>query len=154
MNRRIIRAGVSALALLAFSACTTPLNPTLLQDGQLVVAALQAIDADAVALGAPAADTALIAVALTAVQTGLTDLQKGSKTPQDFATLLTDEINSVAPTLLMDLHANQTITTGVVLLKNLIPVIVADVTAGQKAPTAASIDTRGRMRVWIDGQKR
>lgn len=149
---------LGALALAPLAACTTTttngttttaLSPTLVQDGNLAVAALQALGNDAMLLGAPAADATAIGLATTALQTGLFDLQKGVKTPQDFAMLFNDEVNQLAPTVLRDMKANATITTGVALLESFVTIIAADVTPASTAPTAASIDTRARLAAWI-----
>lgn len=143
-----------SLAALAACTSTTALSPTLVQDGTLTVAALQVLSADAATLGAPPADVAAVNLAATAVQTALTDLQKGSTTPQAFATLATDEINAVAPTILRDVKANPTITTGVTLLTNFIPIIAADVAAQTTAPTAAAIDNRSGLQAWVTANKK
>lgn len=140
---------------LALAGCgSTPINPTLLSDGQLAGAALQVLITDAQTLGAPAEDVSKAQAVLAALQTAVADLKKGSATAQDFATLATDEINSVTPTLLADLHANATLTWGVTLLENFIPLIAADVAPVTTAPTAAAIDRRSALQAWVTGQKK
>lgn len=138
-------------------ACTAPLNSTLVSDGNLAIAGLKALSADAALLGAPSADTTAIGLATDSVQTALTDLQKGIKTPADFATLVNDQISQLAPTLLKDFHANNTITTGVVLLQQLLPLIAAEV-SGPAVPTAAMSpklgDARQQLQAWLNGQKK
>lgn len=141
-------------AVLAFAACSTPANPVLLQDGQLAVGALTVIESDAKLLNAPAADIAAIDTGINVLQTGLNDLKAGTKTPNDFARLANDEITVLSPIMLDALHANATMRLGVTLLQQLVTVIAADVTAANTAPTAASIDTRGRVRVWMEGQRK
>lgn len=149
---------LGALALAPLAACTTTttngttttaLSPTLVQDGNLGVAALQTLGNDVMILGGPAADAAAINLAQNAVKIGLSDLQKGTKTPQDFATLFNDEVTQLAPTILKDVGANTTIKDGVVLLSSFVTIIAADVTPASTAPTAASIDTRARLAAWI-----
>lgn len=152
------------VAAVGLFACATPLNPSILKDGNLAIAALNALDTDAVALGAPAADTAAIDLAIAALQTGLTDLGKGSETAADFATLADDEISLLAPVLLRDFHANQTITVGALLLQNMIPIIAADAavaTGPSPAPAARSLavsvkaeDVRAQLMGWIASHKR
>jgi hypothetical protein len=153
--RKMIFAGT----LLALVGCTAtggvaPLNPNLARDGNLVVAALQVLSTDATTLGAPAEDVTVINVAIDAVQTELTALQKGSMTPQDVATNINAEIGVVAPPLLRDFKANATIKTGVLLLQNFVTIIAADVAPVTTAPTAAAIDTRSKLDAWVHGQKK
>ena len=134
-------------------ACTVP-PAAVIQDGNLAVLALNTLNDDAKLLGAPARDSDAIAVASKAVQTALADLQKGIKTPQDFAAAVNDQVSVLAPTLLADFKANQTITTGVVLLQQLVLVIAAEVTANQSAappppPTARSFNARAELQIWV-----
>lgn len=134
-------------ACLVLAGCTIPpASPTLVKDGTLAVAALTALETDATVLGAPKADLTAITLATAAVQTGLTDLQNGVKTPQDFATLINDEISQLAPTLLVDFKANTTITTGVVLLQQLVLVIAAEATA---TTTPVAPATRQNLETWM-----
>lgn len=153
--RKLLPAIFVVLGLLA--ACATPLNPTIVQDGNLAIAALNALNADAGLLGAPQADTTAITLATRALQTGLTDLQKGNKTAADFAALVNDEITTLAPTLLKDFHANATITAGVALLQAFIPVILADATqtATSTSPAVPHVaDDRARLQIWVMGQRK
>lgn len=128
-------------------------NPTLLQDGDLAIKALTLLEQDAKLLGAPAIDTGAIGLATVSVQTALADLKKGIKTPQDFATVVNDQVSLLAPTLLADFKANNTITTGVVLLQQLVLVIAAEVTANQAPPTARSVDVRAQLQAWMSRHK-
>lgn len=143
----------------ALVACGVTLSPTLLSDANLAVAALQALSTDATLLGAPTADTTAITIASTAIQTAVADLQKGTQTPSEFASLVNDEISLLAPILLKDFKANSTITTGVVLLQQLLPVIAADA-AGTVVPTPAMAprlgDARQQLQIWVlqQGQKK
>jgi len=125
----------------------------VLMDGDLAVTALTTLQNDLKLLGAPAAETNAVAVATTAVQTGVTDLKKGAKTAEDFAALVNDQISVVAPPLLTDFKANNTITTGVVLLQQLVLVIAAEATTNQSAvappPTARSVDVRAALKDWV-----
>ena len=57
----------------------------------------------------PAADVTLGADVLSAVQTGLTGLQGGTKTPADFITLAQAEVGKLAP-IAQDMNANATIS--------------------------------------------
>jgi len=132
-------------------ACTVP-PAAVIQDGNLAVLALNTLNDDAKLLGAPARDTDAIAVASKAVQTALTDLQKGIKTPQDFAAAVNDQVSVLAPTLLADFKASEKITTGVVLLQQLVLLIAAEVTANQTAaapPTARSVNARAELQIWV-----
>lgn len=157
MNRlRNTLAGASLVALVACTTTgtTTTLNPALVQDGNLAVAAFQALGNDATLLGAPPSDVTALTLATSTLQTALADLQKGAKTPQDFATLFNDEVNQVGPTLLKDLKANQTITTGVALLESFVTIVAADATPATTAPTSQQIDKRAQLQAWVAGQKR
>jgi hypothetical protein len=133
-------------------ACGVTLSPTLVSDANLAVAALQALDTDATLLQAPTADTTAITLAIQAIQTALADLQRGTKTPSEFAQLVNDQISLLAPTLLKDFKANNTITTGVVLLQQLLPVIAADAT-GTVVPTPAMAprlgNARQQLQIWL-----
>lgn len=144
------------LCVLVF-ACTAPLNPTLVSDGNLAIAGLKALSADAALLGTPTADTTAINLATTSIQTALTDLQGGIKTPAAFASLVNDQVSLLAPVLLKDFHANNTITTGVVLLQQLVLLIAAEV-SGPTVPTAAMApklgDARQQLQAWLNGQKK
>ena len=134
-------------ACLVLAGCTIPpLSPTLLSDANLAIAALQALNTDATLLGAPLADTTAITIATGAIQTALTDMQNGIKTPQDFATAVDDEVSQLAPTLLKDFKANTTVTTGVVLLQQLVLLIGAEVTA---PTTSAQAAVRQKMQNWV-----
>ena len=138
-RRALMLGSVSAVAL---TACSTPISATLLNDGQLIVAGLQVLAGTPLV---PAADAALIALALKAVSTGVTDLQAGSTTAADFVKVATDEVNTISGPLLTDLHANATITAGVNALKAILPVIAEDVAPTSDAPsTAALVPGAGR----------
>lgn len=144
---------VTALAL---GGCTTPLNPTMLSDAQLLVSGLTAVDDVLANLpGVPVADTALAGAVLAAMQTGLTGLQNGAKTPADFAALAQTEVNAIAPTLLADLKANQTIVTGVTLVENLLPVILAEAmpsTTPKAGPVPPDV-ARAQLGMWVRAPK-
>lgn len=150
--RKTILALSLALAACAATGGAATVSPALIQDGNLAVAAFQALGNDATLLGASAADVTVLTLATSALQTALADLQKGAKTPQDFATLFNDEVNQVGPTLLKDFHANQSITTGVALLESFVTIVAADVTAST-APTSQQINTRAQLQAWVAGQR-
>lgn len=136
-------------------ACTVPLNPTLVSDGNLAITGLKALSADAALLGTPSGDIAAINLATTSIQTALTDLQGGIKTPADFAQVVNDQVSLLAPAILKDFHANNTITTGMVLLQQLVLLISAEV-SGPTVPTAAMApklgDARQQLHAWLNGQ--
>jgi hypothetical protein len=131
---RTLRTAALALAL---AACSTPISPTLLQDGQLIVAGIDVLAATPLI---PAGDAAIIMVVDGVLHTALTDLQKGSSTPADFVAVATDEIKSLAAgPILTDLHANATITAGVAALQAILPVIAADLAPPSAAPVTAAL---------------
>jgi len=154
MNRRSLFATSALVALSGCSLFTIPISPTLLQDGQLVVAGLQTLAAVVTPLNASAG--AIVAMAATALQTAVTALQQNSGTPQSFATLVNDEITSVATPLLADFKANASVTEGVAALQAMIAVIGADV-AAMSAPTlsvvGATYNPRIQLRAWIAERK-
>jgi hypothetical protein len=130
------------------------LNPTLLQDGQLFVDGLTALDAVAIAAGAPAADTALVGRVLSLAQGDLTALQTGVETPAAYASLITSDIQQFTPTFLADIKANASLTVGLTALENLVPALVQDasgqtVTATPRVPA----DPRATLRAWIASVK-
>lgn len=141
------------LVLLALSlgACANmPISQTLLNDGNLLIAGLQTVDSTLKTANAPATDVALVETAIAALQTAEADLQAGKQTPAGFAKLAQDEIAKFAPAVLADLHANATIVTGVTLIENLLPVIIADVTPAAPAKVGAAMtDQRQALRNWI-----
>lgn len=126
--------------------------PALLQDGNLAITALTTLSSDTKLLGAPPVDTIAIDTVTSAVQAALADLKKGVKTSSDFAQLINDQISQLAPTILKDLKANSDITTGVVLLQQLVMLIAAEATA-QQTPTAEMsphlIEARANMQDWL-----
>jgi hypothetical protein len=140
-------------AALLLASCSTPVNPTLIADGQLAVATLSTIDTIAGNIpGVPASVTGLIGVALTGIQAGLTDLQSGAQTPASVAALIQTEIKTVAKPVATDLKANATIQNGLTLLSNLAPVIAADVgpvpTVNVTAEAAPHADPRAALAAW------
>lgn len=133
--------------------CGVTISPTLINDGNLAVTALTTLNSDAKLLGAPAKDTQAIDAVIISVKTALADLQKGIKTPTDFAQAVNDQISVLAPILLTDFKANTEITTGVVLLQQLVLVIAAE--AANKPPTAQkSFDARAEMQAWLMKHKK
>jgi hypothetical protein len=129
------------LGLLGLTACpgSTPINPTLLADGQLVVGVLTTLDNVAGNVpGVPASVTGLVGLALVGIKDGLTALQAGTQTPAAVASLIQTEIATVAQPVAVDLKANATITNGLAVLSNLVPVIAADVTPAPVGGTAAA----------------
>ena len=141
---------LAAVALL-LSSCATPVNPTLVQDGQLLVAGLTAL----VPLLPPGKDQSTATAALTTVSADLTELKSGAQTPAVFIGLVETSINGMAPTILADVGANATIATGVKALQGMLPVLAADlappvvaapVTAMAVAPVA---DPRAALRGWV-----
>ena len=147
----MLRMIFTALVALGLVGCgTTPVSPTLLSDGQLLVQGLQALEAVAAFVpGIPAADVTLGADVLSAVQTGLTGLQGGTKTPADFIALAQAEVGKLTP-IAQDMNANASITNGIAIIQKLVPVIAADVVPTMAASAAApGVDPRSAMRAWI-----
>ena len=138
------------LLCLTAGTCTVPPSPTLVQDGQLIVAGLETL----IPMLPSGADQALTSVVLGGVRTGLTDLQSGARTPTQFATLITDEMDRLAPPLLKDFHANQTIVSSVALVRGLVPVIAAEVAAQPVAPKAGETDARMALARWTAANRR
>lgn len=155
MNRTL-----AALALAAsLAACSTPLNPTFLNDAQLFVAGAEAVDTAVAQMpGVPASATIVAGLILSGVQSGLTALQAGTQTPQSFAALVQSETPQLTA-LEADVKANQTITTGITLLVQLAPVIAAEVSAAQAttAVTASAVPAtavRGQLQAWVNAVKK
>jgi hypothetical protein len=146
--KRLIFAGAFAVAL---AACTTPVNPTLLQDGQLVVAGLTALDGVAVAAGASVADTTLVSNVLSLAQSNLSELQSGTVTPATYVTLIQGDIQQFTPTFLSDIKANASLVAGVEALEGLVPVLTQDVTG---TASATAVDPRARLQTWISSVQR
>lgn len=140
------------ICLLLFG-CATPLviSPTLIQDANLAVAALNTLSGDMTLLGAPAADATAISLVTGAIQTALTDLESGAKTPADFVQLVNDQVSTMAPTLLKDFATNNKITTGVILLQQLLPLMAAEVTA-QPTVAARLGDARKDLQDWVNSK--
>ena len=143
------------VGLILLFGCGVTLSPTLLQDGNLALTALTTLNSDAKLLGAPAADTMAIDAVASAVQTALADLKKGVKTPSDFAQLVNDQVSQLAPVLLKDFKANGTITTGVVLLQQLVLLIGAEANMQQTSIMAPRMtDARQNMQDWLNRHKK
>ena len=140
------------ICLLLFG-CATPLviSPTLIQDANLAVAALNTLSGDMTLLGAPAADATAISLVTGAIQTALTDLESGAKTPADLVQLVNDQVSTMAPTLLKDFATNNKITTGVILLQQLLPLMAAEVTA-QPTVAARLGDARKDLQDWVNSK--
>lgn len=140
-----------ALAALLAGCGSNPVNPTLVQDGQLAVTILSTlVSAAAQQPGVPARDINDAQAGLAAMQNALTNLETGKTTPADFAKLATDDIALLAPMLENDLKANTSIRTGVAILTGLIPIITAEVVANQAPTPKASLnDPRAKAQVWV-----
>lgn len=158
-----LRKMLGAAIVAALVGCSTPVNPTLLQDGQIAVEALQALDA-AVSFvpGVPASAVILAGDVLAAAQQALTSLQNGATTAAAFGTALSADIGKLQP-IATDLKANQTITTGIALLQRLVPTITADIAntpapapapvTGTPATAQAAPDVRGQLKAWAASVK-
>lgn len=143
----------TAAVVLSLAACGATISQTLLNDGNLLIAGLQTVSSTLTTAGAPIGDIVLVNAAVTALQTAETDLKAGTVTPAAFAKLAQDEMSKLAPAILTDLHANATITMGVTLAQNLIPVIAGDVAPVVTAPVkvgAEMTDPRGALRAWVN----
>lgn len=147
-------AGLTACTSASITNPTPVINPALVQDGQLLVAAFQTLNAGAQADGASPADTVLIAQGLATTQSALAALQGNLKTPQDYVTLITNEVNAVAPTIEKDLKDNATTVIGVQLVLNFLPLLVQDLSApAAKATPAGTVDQRTALNNWVRGKK-
>jgi hypothetical protein len=146
MNRFVLMLAVM------LAACSIPISPTLIQDGNLALTALKALETDAALMGASPADLAAIGLVEGAIQFALADLQKGVKTPADFVTLVNDQISQLAPPLLKDFKASPKVAMGVALLQNLLPVMAAEVMTQPKAAEMVG-DPRAKLQAWVDGHK-
>lgn len=154
MNRFIKQTALPFIAVVSLVGflfgCGVTVSQNLLNDGNLLIAGLQAVSSVMTIAGAPAKDTDLVNVAVAALQAAELGLSAGVQTPATFAKLAQDEMAVLAPSILADLHANATITDGVTLAEKLIPVIVADTGV---MPVAAAqgpaVDPRGALADWI-----
>jgi hypothetical protein len=154
---------VLACALVACSAqpsptpSPAPINTVLIQDGQLVIDGFDALEPILAAIpGAPGQDIQALRGALTALQADLVALQGGTMTGSAFAKLVQQQVASVTPALLSDFKANAAVTTGVLLIEGLVPILLSDVQQVQTSsvPSAAAADPRGKLRAWINSVKR
>jgi hypothetical protein len=144
--------------MVAACSLTSATTQTFLTDAGKAVTILQALDADAAALGAAPDITMAIGVALTAVQNADTELAAGKIDAAAFSTLLTNEVNQLGPTLLADFKSSTNIVTGVLLAQQLVTLIASEITTpvvtspAGPVTAAASPDLRDQIDAWLSHQ--
>lgn len=141
MFNSLKKAAMVGFVAMGLISCATPVNPTLISDGELAVEALQALDVAAGLIpGIPASALMLASDVLAEVQTDLTSLQSGVTTASAFATAVQAGVAKLQP-IATDLKANATIVAGLNAINGLVPIIAADVAAQSAsiAPSEAAI---------------